>query len=66
MPWTRYGVARKVTADESLPYLRNAPLCAQCNVRLIRIAEREVFPPYNWIPAGWECGTCNYIDLEVY
>jgi predicted RNA-binding Zn-ribbon protein involved in translation (DUF1610 family) len=38
--------------------------CPDCGSHLLRIAVREMFAPYHWIPSGYQCSTCSFVLLD--
>ena len=38
--------------------------CLTCEGALLRMAQRELFSPWRWIPCGYICDRCNTIIWE--
>jgi ribosomal protein L40E len=52
---------RKAEA-EAMP---KAKECLACGSLVLRLAERRPEPPYQWIPNGYICSSCNAMFMGV-
>jgi uncharacterized protein with PIN domain len=60
-----FTVERRVTLAEKRSLEPRTRGCVACGGDLLRMAEREVEPPYHWQPRGFICGACNSIMFEL-
>lgn len=41
-------------------------LCPRCEAGYLnRLAERNKFPPYRWVPIGYRCDSCGQAVIET-
>jgi len=60
----RYKPLRNISdAEQSALLLLKG--CASCGHKLLRLAERMDYPPYQWVPSGYICTFCHTILMEV-
>lgn len=45
--------------------LPKAKLCLACGGALMRLAERNLTFPYQWVPDGYICSQCNLCYMGV-
>ena len=59
-----YSTDRRLRKSE-ITELRGTRRCLSCQGFLLRLAERENYAPYHWIPTGYICSACNTMYLEL-
>lgn len=59
-----YAADRRLTVAEQNSQPRDKT-CLLCGGRLLRLAERETYRPYQWVPTGYVCSACNGVYLEI-
>jgi hypothetical protein len=59
-----YVPERRLTASEARA-LPKAKACLACGAKLLRVAERCDYFPYQWVPNGYICSKCNLLHMGV-
>jgi len=45
--------------------IRIGKRCPSCDEPMLRLAMRERWHPYHWMPCGWICTACNVLYEET-
>lgn len=60
-----YLADRRITKKEVEQLQSKQRQCFSCEGKLLRMAERCDYPPYQWVPNGYICSKCNICYMGV-
>jgi hypothetical protein len=64
MPMVLYTAEKPLKASERAQVEIDRS-CIVCGSHLLRLAEREQWHPYHWMPCGYVCSSCNRVFQRV-